>query len=532
MDLKERKFILNARTAENLPKFDNGLLSENQAKSIISGATGLLNFGAQMSNAGSYNKSQTDLNMQAGQSQSSTGGYGYQIQNVVDQQRESQEVDSQNTQTTLGLTTAGMGTGAAIGSLAGPVGTVVGGLIGGAAGFVGGLFGGKSRKRKMEEALRKQRYEASLKTEFNREKANTKRLSDVYAYENGDPTSQYLNTGFMKGKQPVYSPFGLINAEPDSKVSKGEVAIDTLTGSRYRIPTGPNDTALFAGGKNPYTAIITNKYGLSDIAMKDPETAIALQGALKENGMLGRNKQGYKNGKLPKFDEGDQPLLPMLNINKGEIFKYPDANKIYEDFSKKNITPKSNGVELDWLPNVISSGLGILAGYNQYASAKRQSPYKPNTYVSNPYSGRANSILAGLRPNELPIINAILKEKDAANYRLDNSGSLTTAQKYLGRIATARNSQANIYNALANLQNIHNQYRSTYANSLLNQGSREAANQMTAMRADNDTYMRSHAARQQGMQTGIQNMLAQLQQGMANEEKRRMFNKMYGLYAA
>lgn len=697
MDLIDRKRIIN----KELPRYKNGEQPkwiDKNAENIVTAGASLLGFGAQMNSAGDYNKSQDDLNMQAGQSQSSTGGYGYQTQNAVDASREAEEVKAKNKAETLGLMGSGAATGAAVGSLLGPVGGIVGGAVGGIAGLVGGLFGGKNRERKMKEAIRKQQYEAGLRNEFNRARANTSRLSDAYAEENGFDATQYLNTGFAKGKQPVYSPFGKINAAPDSKVSKGEVAIDTRTGSRYRIPTGPNDTALFAGGKNPYTAIITNKYGLSDIAMNDPETAIALQGALKENGMLGRNKQGYKCGKMPKYKIGRSPkgdLPPVLEdtvfpeikydiydedipelteeqlknialknqVKRGPVI-YGSKNKskigaaipvgsanpkfaemdfvnlpvtnmnirnvdgaklqnnaepkvgnignpfiptsmvnrewmtdlplssinpasIYSQESPKfrdpsltvsedpvfldipngpisgaqipipTVTPnfrqpgqidvkpsnvknpntaggkKEKGSDkLSWIPNAISSGLGLLAGYNQYTDAKNQSVYKPDTYVRNPYSGKANSILAGLRPNELPIINSILKERDAANYGLVNSGGLTTAQKYLGRIATARNSQANIYNALANLQNMHNQYRSAYANSLLQQGAQEAANQMAAMRADNDVYMRGHAARQQGMQVGMQNMLAQLQQGIANEEKRRMFNKMYGLYAA
>ena len=242
----------------------------------------------------------------------STGGYGYQAQNAADTSKEMSEVSAQNTASTLGLVGSGASAGAAIGSLAGPVGGLIGGAVGAVGGLIGGIFGGKSRARKAKEALMRQQREAAIQTDFNRARANTDRLSDKYAEENGFDAGQYLNSGFAKGKQPVYSPFGKVNAKADSKVSKGEVAIDTLTGSRYRIPTGPNDTALFAGGKSPYTAIITNKYGLSDIAMEDPETAIALQGALKENGMLGRNKQGYKCGKLPKYYLG-------RNLNLGSL---------------------------------------------------------------------------------------------------------------------------------------------------------------------------------------------------------------------
>lgn len=605
MDLTQRKYINNNK---DLLKYNDGL-TPFQQRLQANGATALtstIGFVGNLANAGSYNKTVDDLNMQAGQSSMSTGGYGYQAQNTADASKEMAEVNAQNTANTIGMVGSGASAGAAIGSLAGPVGGLIGGAVGAVGGLIGGIFGGKSRARKAKEALMRQQREAAIQTDFNRARANTDRLSDKYAEENGFDATQYLNSGFVNGKQPVYSPFGKVNAKADSKVSKGEVAIDTLTGSRYRIPTGPNDTALFAGGKSPYTAIITNKYGLSDIAMEDPETAIALQGALKENGMLGRNKQGYKCGKLPKYYLGrnlnlgslssvlngmqkaalpveqeqikyrepsltvNDPALgqtglfnlpipetklqsrepsltaniPMLNINKGEIFKYPDADKMYEDYSKKNIAPilkdqenhgttlpKRNSINLDWLPNLIGSGATSLAGLGQYLSAKGQSVYKPNSYIPNPNKGKAMNILAGLRPNELPIINGLTDAQAKAMYALDNAGGMSGAQKYLARVGMLRNTQKSVYDALFGLQGQYNQMRSQYANSLLSSGAQEAANMMNANKYDTDIYMRGHAARQQGMQTGIQNMIAGLQQGIANADKLNRFNKMYSLYA-
>lgn len=727
---------------------------------ITNAATSTIGFASSVKEAFNYDKSVNDLHTIAGQSQMSTGGHEYQVQKAVDADKEMEEVKAQNKANTLGLMGQGASTGAAVGSLLGPVGGAIGGAIGGVVGLIGGLFGSSRRKRKAREAIERQHKEASLTNEFNRDIATTARLSDAYTEENGFDATQYLSSGFANGKQPVYSPFGKTNAKADSRVSKGEVAIDIRTGSRYRIPTGPNDTALFAGGKNPYTAIITNKYGLSDIAMKDPETAIALQGMLKDEGMLKKNKQGYKCGKMPKYRVGTQPKndlppvipeidydfydeepplmseeelaaqalknkikrgpvvtgsknksklgaklpidtvspkivpaafdLPVNNLNinsfkghripftphkfsapepgnlKSEVIdKYnQDAlSKVFPDnyfpeplgagrmpsynatvkkeydplktrvnpetvrfpFSlaliqdqwygapwtgfeptlrdlmqpidksvqdsyndpnydagpvtktprpatqplsstlpdskviepqdmmdpnrdllgiapaKTATTPAGKGKKspannkekaaLGWLPNFISSSATALAGLGQYLGAKGQNIYKPNTYVRNPYAGRAYNILAGMRPNELPIINNMLGAQGRAYYGLDSSGGLSAAQKYLGRIATARNTQSNIYNALAGLQNQYNQYRTQYANALLTGGAQEAANMMNTMKADNDVYMRSHAARQAGMQQGLQNMLAGIQQGVANDEKRRMFNKTYNLYA-
>lgn len=580
MDLTQRKYINNNK---DLLKFESGL-TPFQQRLQANGATALtstIGFVGNLANAGSYNKTVDDLNTQAGQSSMSTGGYGYQAQNTADASKEMSEVSAQNTANTIGMVGSGASAGAAIGSLAGPVGGLIGGAVGAVGGLIGGIFGGKSRARKAKEALMRQQREAAIQTDFNRARANTDRLSDKYAEENGFDATQYLNSGFAKGKQPEINIPGYHTT--DSKLSGKEVyghvnplGIVDFIG---RVPGKKDnkDSHNFAGGKDPGTFVITNKYGLSDIAMEDPETAIALQGALKENGMLGRNKQGYKCGKLPKYYLGrnlnlgslspalngmqkaalpveleqikyrDPSLtanIPMLNINKGEIFKYPNADKMYEDYSKKNISPilkdqedhqttspKRNGINLDWLPNAISSGATSLAGLGQYLNAKSQSVYKPNSYIPNPNKGKAMNILAGLRPNELPIINGLTDAQAKAMYALDNAGGMSGAQKYLARVGMLRNTQKSVYDALFGLQGQYNQLRSQYANSLLSSGAQEAINRMNANKYDTDIYMRGHAARQQGMQTGIQNMIAGLQQGIANADKLNRFNKMYSLYA-
>jgi len=53
---------------------------------------------------------------------------------------------------------------------------------------------------------------------------------------------------------------------------------------------------------------------------------------------------------------------------------------------------------------------------------------------------------------------------------------------------------------------------------------------MAASQFAEDMTAKAHAARQQGMQTGISNMLAQLQNYYANEFKHNQFNETLGLY--
>jgi hypothetical protein len=130
-----------------------------------------------------------------------------------------------------------MGTGATIGATLGPIGAGVGAVVGGIA----GLFGAGKRHSAMQRAIRDAEIKAYTHNNFARNDALTNALRQSSFKDGKMP--KYIN-----GKT-VYSAFGPVDAKADSLVSKGEVAMDLKTGSMYRIPTGPNDTARFAGGK-------------------------------------------------------------------------------------------------------------------------------------------------------------------------------------------------------------------------------------------------------------------------------------------
>ena len=544
----------------------------NLAGAGIQGAVGML---ADFNSYG-YNKSVNDLNNQAGQTQQYANGVGYTTQNFIGN-NELRNAESEANDKILGSMGTGAAAGASIGSVIPGVGTAIGGAVGAVGGLISGIFGSKKAKREARRRIEEQRQRAAIQNDFARGVATTKGLNLDYIREHGDSETQSL---YKDGKTPVYSPFGPINAEADSKVSKGEVAIDTLTGSRYRIPTGPNDTALFAGGKNPNTAIITNKYGLSDIAMENPELAIQMQKELKEAGMLKKTKGEYKCGKMPKYKYGhyipteDPDILgttyelpefttSVKRRKQKSLFQAPNVEPnfrapslevpipwedplggkqidpsilsidIPEYKAPKIKSPRNNtNINVDKYPvmNAAVHGLGALIGYDQYRQAKKDTPYRPNTYIANPYEGKALDILAGLNINQYPIMSQLRNAEARSNYALNKSGGLSGSQKYLGRIANTRNTQASIADALMKIQEQNNAYKAQYGNALMQAGAQSAANRMNALRADNDVYMRSAAARQQGMQTGLYNMQNNLQSWLANVFKYNQFKDTLGLY--
>ena len=271
----------------------------------------------------------------------------------------------------------------------------------------------------------------------------------------------------------------MISGKPNARVDKGEWIINTMTGDAHKVNRGRGDNAL--AYIRPEDTILSKKRGAADYFEETGD----LEGAMM------MNKKQYSCGKMPKYGLGKPS---------------------------------------DYVLNAAAHGLGGLIGLQQYLQAKNSDVYKPNTYVRNPYANRGLGILGSLRINPYPIMNQLRAAEARGNYALNNSGGLSGSQKYLGRIANVRNTQQSIADAMMKIQEQNNAYKSQYGNLLLTTGAQEAANRMNAMRADNDVYMRSHAARQQGMETGVYNMQNNLLSWLANYNKLNQFDRTMAMY--
>lgn len=566
----EYKQIKNASQNANLPKFDNGLVSpfqimtqnglgstQNEVSAITQGTTNSNTFGGvtdpysinpnlnatpqknvQLNssskgsgigvsgvgnvvtsgiqfagdaiNSFSVNETGDEIAKRQGTSDMSIGGIGYESPNMINLNEELERVKKENTGNTLKTVGSGAALGAAAGSIIPGLGTVAGGLIGGAVGLITGIFGGEARKREYRRMLAKQNAKINALQDSARYSAQTKAIQLQNAREYGNSEAQYLY-GAADGKvdssfitpdayfqtyyapeikeynknKLTYSALGPVNAEPNAKVSRGEIIANKFLGTMYRVPGGKdNKDTEYAYLSNSDT-VVTNKGGESDRAFATGDIRQS------EINMMNRNKkQGLmmaKNGKLPKCKEG-------------------------------------------WVGNAITSGLGALGGLYQWLEAKNSTPKKTNSYRANPYEQEALTTLASLDINPYPITTQLRNAEARSNKAIDMSGGLSTGQRTLSRLAALHNTQQNIANTLASLQNQRNQYKSSYATAALNAGQADRQAQMAAYQWDEDMYAKAHAARQQGMQMGTWNMLNQLQQYWANEFKRQQFNEAMDLY--
>ena len=510
---------------------------------VTSGAA----FIGDINNSFSYDKNVDDLNMQAGTGQSAINGISYKIQRAADSQKELDEVSRQNTANTIKSLTSGAATGAAIGSVIPGLGTAVGGLIGGAIGGITGWIGGSSRKDKAKEQLRLQQEQATRTTNFNRDVARSTGMQIDFKKKYGDMEDQILyhakygkNRGvpmYSIGKNSiVQTPSGqFLFGRPNGIAHNNEPMFqrDEQTGSIVKTGTGNKENAPIVTNDN--TTLFGEMKHFNGIKFED-----LARGPVMELERINKTIESIKNK-----DSRDVAEKASAN-KKREIINYlsdleedQKAVSLYNNYvnafaSKygKNSVPKFaiGKIGSGW-PNALAAILGIGASAAQYFDAKNQDIYTPHTYIENPYGRRALAELYGLRMSPYNMMQQLRNAAGTARYSVDRSGGLSTGQKMLQKTALESNLQNNIANGLYQIADRNIGLRSAANTAALNTGAQEASNMMNALRWDSDQYAKAHAARIAGMQTAESNFLAQIQQYIANEYKRRMGNATIDLWS-
>ena len=464
----------------NSPKTQQSVNTFDMSKGGDVVSTGI-NFVGSAVNAFSQDKDEQDLSADYGQTNATINGIGYIKPNYADMSKEMDSIRKQNLTNTLGAAGSGAAFGAAVGSIIPGFGTAAGAVVGGALGAILGGAGSAERARKHRQLVARFNDKVYNLGQEYRGAAFTKGLRLNNAKEYGNSEDQYL-FGAKDGK--ISSAEGPTDKKATARVSNGEIIANKYNGTMYRVPGKKNNKDTKLAAVKDSDTIITNKYGLSDYvaATGDIEGAEEMMNLMNKQKLFRASK-----GKLPHFEEG-------------------------------------------WIPNAISSGATMLGGLTQYLDAKNQSVKKPNSYVSNPYELEALSTLAGLRINPYPIMQQLRSAESRTNNAIDRSGGLGVGQRPLSRLAVLNTTQNNISNTLSSIQQQNNGYLSDYAKTALQSGANNAKMKMAADQYDLDYYSKAHAARQQGMQAGMYNMINSLQQYYANDFKRRQFNDMMGLY--
>lgn len=532
-------------------------IGQNVLNNIGNIATSGLDFVNSISNSFSYDKSANDMLNEAGSSNSSINGVGYQTQNYANNEALRNELNATNSANTIKNVQSGVGVGGTVGSIFGPVGGAVGAGIGAIGGLIGGLFGSSKRKREMQRRIAEANKKALLLNRDRASAANSKGMQMDWEKENAG--KQGILYAYNKGKDKSVTPYGKIQTKPNSKVSVGEPVLDNLNDVNntvgYVPKTGkPHADDNYANLSNSSVVLGSDKdwrNGLTFMQQGQPYT-LALEKINKKyenrtNKNINEIRGSFANvtDKLQQqnVNKLKEPIVELLN-------DLADQQKYQHEIEGKNMEltgfkcgknkykcGKDGYKKYDigkegWLNNFIPNAIGAGLSMKQYYDAKGQSLNAPDIYAQNPYEQRALNELAGLQISGYPILRQLRDAEVRQNYALDRSGGLTGAQKYLGRIANANNLYSNIADMWSNLQEKNNQYKTQYATSMLNAGNSDAQRRQAANQYREEAYAKAHGARQQQMQMGMRNFMDYLNQYSANEFKRRQFNDMLSLYQA
>ena len=505
MELKKLKYIKNTK---QLPGYSGGWekfktrWNEGGGEKVINTVVSGLDAAQQ------FNSMKTPVNY-AGDfvgkyginTDASIDGINYQQYNDInteaEESRMAQQRDSKIMQgASLGATTgmgAGMATGmllgAKLGGWGGPIGLGVG-LLGGA--LLGGIFGNKSKNEEKEQ-MRIAQIKQNNANEFWRTGALSTALRQKALEQYGDTNRFNLFSSALGSEKIVHTSDGIKLGKPDSKLDDGELIVKKNGQPGSYVNGNPNKVDSEYGNLKNGESVMSNilevpgtnmtfaqYYPLAYAAGKGPET-LALQAAVRENN---------------------------------------------SDMKKGKLTHAWRGLE-----NILATVPGMIQSWRDYNDAANDTPHYTDIKPINPYERKAAEIMAGRRMSVYPQMRAITNEDAAQRYRINMSGGMSAMQKIMANIANNMNSKIARANALANIQQINNQFAKENAELLNTMGTSSMDANMRAKMFNEQQNAAANAARTQQMSMAKRNMLDYATQFAKNAWERNQFDKMYKLYA-
>lgn len=532
----------------------------NKAQSTLQGQAGNIfqsgiAFTGDMINAFGPTKGVNELMSDAGTYNAIGNGFGYQAYNQVNSSDQLSELGKQNTNNTLKTAGSGAALGAAVGSVVPGVGTVLGGLIGGIGGLIGGLFGGASRRRKLRRRIFDAKQTINRYNNFAQSSSQSDYLDQSYNldHENTNDDMLVAKRGKDANQKVSYTSVGKQNVQPNARVAAAESILDNIndvnnaTGQVVKTGKLGQDTN-YANLNNDTVVLGQDKDWRNGQTFRDQ--ALPYTEALEKINSKYEQRTNSKLNKLRGKLGQDSDNIQQQEINK---LKAPIVNKLKDlsdqqqlqhsvtnnmqtyntyKFGKDRLPGFKNGTisKMDWLSNAIPMGAGMLTSLGQWLEAKRQGIHTPDIYAANPYENAALTQLASLHSNPYPILQQINNANRRNLYAINRAGGLSGAQKYLANVASGLVSTEQIADALFKSQEQNNQYKTAYANALLQSGAQNASRRQQANQYNTEYAASAHAARLQGQQMGLRNLMDYMQQYSANEYKRKTGNDMLDIY--
>lgn len=529
MDLKVHKYIKNTK---QLPKFDKATENYDPSKKL----TGYEDFKSRWDNGGGqkmmtglmdtfntafqFNSMKTPSNYandfvgKYGTQENQVQGVKYlqyrDIDTKAEENRMSQERDSKIMQgatlgstagLSLGLGTAAL-TGAGLGSWLGPVGAIAGLGLGA---LFGGIFGNDS-KHEQERQLRIAQIKQNNANEFWRSGALSaalmnRELEDVGNTNRFNLFSSALgseNVNVKNGKTTkkvlAHTSRGVENVNANSKLNDGEIVRNRYKGTEHYVQGDPNQ--------------IDGEYGKLEKGDDVVSSTLTIPGT---NVTIA---QAYP---IAKAQGWENELIDVIQPMSREMVKNNKTNK--------NLLHAWGGLE-----NILATVPGMIQSWSDYNSISNDDIHRTQLNPFHKYEGAISDLMHGRSVSAYPQMQAITNTEAAQRYRINQSGGLTAMQKTMSNLANSMNSKIARANALANIQQIKNQYDKETADMLNNMGSTVMDATTRAQMFNEQMNASAHAAKTQGLNMSKRNMLDYTTQFAKNAWEKSQFDQMMDLY--
>lgn len=326
----------------------------------------------------------------------------------------------------------------------------------------------------------------------------------------------------MKTKMKVWTPQGIQMGEPNGLAQKGEGLWDPSTNDVQYISKGKEGVDDQPVQVKDETFIPSNQLGFDKILEPHMKHISAIQD---------KQKNLEKNANMSSLSK------QTAQIQQKEVDKYIDSTIRPVADAQAAIHGYNCGKDRRYAEGKMSAFsrmfptiAGLTAGLGQLAHWGTNPIQYHSTYATNPYGTRALNELNQLRYNPYPDIQASQEAERRAAYANSQAGGMTGSQKYMGRIGLGIGAMRNAANVFSNAQQQNNNYRTQYANALLQEGNSIASRRQNANQHDWSDYVQAHGAKTRGIEQAAANILGAINGGFQNEFKYRTWQDSLDIY--
>lgn len=322
------------------------LSGAGKALGALGAAYSVFNVYNDFANAGDIRSAGDMRNTASTNTYTTAGGNQYTQYGGIDTGAERRYERAQRDMRRINLTADMAGLGAGVGSFIPGLGTLAGAGIGAGLGVLASVFGFGDNSDELEQQMIDTTNTLAMENRQHRSAAES------------DDVKQAFYGRAANGKQPVWSPMGLVDRKATARVSNGELIGNFEDGYVSRVPGKKNNKDTKLANLKDSDFVISNKYGLSDYAAATGD----YEGALNMQNML----MSYKNGKKPCCKCGKLPKHAL-----GTLGEYALAT----------------------LPHMA----GFFSNLGQYNRAKHADTYVPQFEIQNPESAAAiNQVMSDM----------------------------------------------------------------------------------------------------------------------------------------